>query len=111
MRHQILDHQVRTVQLLHKQELFIVTSLLLPFDKSAEHRSHVIVLPQRQCQALPGYVVLEEAVPLNTKVLNLFVHPLESVLGRPNSQFVIYDFLDQIFLQDGLKFLTSVLLG
>jgi hypothetical protein len=55
--------------------------------------------------------MLEEAVPLNTEVLNLFVHPLESVLGRPNSQLVIYDFLDQIFFQDGLKFLTSVLLG
>ena len=71
----------------------------------------MIILPQRQCQALSGYVVLKEAVPLDTEVFYLFVHPLESVLGRPNSQFVIYDFLNQILLQDGLKFLTGVLLG
>jgi hypothetical protein len=42
--HQVLDHQVCAIQLLHQKVLLIVTGLLLPLDEGPEHGTHTVVL-------------------------------------------------------------------
>ena len=59
MLHQILDHEVCSVKLLHQQVLLIVACLLLPLDEGAEHGAHAVILSESQSQTLTGNIMLE----------------------------------------------------
>ena len=82
--HQILDHQICSIQLLHQQILLIVAGLLLPLNEGAEQGSHVIVFTQSKSQSLTCNIVLKKTISLNSEIFDLLIHSFKSVLRASN---------------------------
>ena len=52
--------------------------------------------------------MLQQTIPLDAKVFNLFLHSLQSVLSAADGKLVVNDLLYKVLFQDPLKLLFGV---